>query len=378
MSSEPTRKLLFFITEDWYFCSHRLELARAAKQNGFEVVVVTQVQEHGEKIKAEGFKLVPISLSRSGYNPLKEIQLIIDLIRIYRAECPAIVHHVAIKPVIYGSIAARVSSIPAVVNALAGLGFIFSSTRLKARILRPFVELAYRLALKNRYGRVILQNPDDIRLLTGRHILPLQQAVLIRGSGVNLQRYVLTPEREDVPLVVLAARMLWDKGILEFVEAAQLLHVEGILARFALVGDTDPANPAVVPERQLREWQTNGIIEWWGQRNNMPQVFAQANVVCLPSYREGLPKVLIEAAACGRPIVTTDVPGCREVVREGVNGFLVPVHDSHALAHALRKLIENPQLRQAMGMAGRKIAEEEFAVEHVIRETLRVYRELLA
>jgi glycosyltransferase involved in cell wall biosynthesis len=371
-------KILFFVTEDWYFWSHRLPLARAAKAARYQVTVVTRVQEYGDRIRAEGFKLIPLALQRRGSNPWQELRVIAQLVRIYRAERPDIVHHVAIKPVLYGSVAARFAHVRAIVNALAGLGYVFSSSQWKARLLRPFVKLAYHFLLNRANSRTIIQNPEDQRLLTDAVFLGPDKTVLIRGSGVDVDVFAPAPEPQGVPIIVMACRMLWDKGAREFVQAARLLHSARISARFVLVGKSDAENPTGIPISQLVEWQQRGDVEWWGYRSDMHKVLAQAHIVCLPSYREGLPKVLIEAAACGRAIVATDVPGCREIVRHGENGLLVPARDSGALAEALKQLILDPALRQRMGRRGREIAEAEFSIERINRETLALYRELLA
>lgn len=375
MISHP--KLLYFVTEDWYFCSHRLALAIAAQKAGYEVVVVTRVNQHAELIRSHGLKLIHFELSRRSRNPFIEFGMIWRLLRIYREEQPDIVHHVALKPVLYGSIAARLTGVPAVVNALAGLGFLFISKHFQARVIRLLVESAFRLLFNDPNVRVIFQNPDDMALLTSRGVLVINQGVLIRGSGVCTSQFNVTPEVYGLPLVVLASRMLWDKGIAEFVEAVRQLRGQGVAARFVLVGEGDPDNPASISHKQLSQWQKEGIIEWWGQRDDMPHVFAQSHIVCLPSYREGLPKVLVEAAACGRPIIATDVPGCREIVQDGENGLLVPAKDFYELANALRQLIDNPSLRIVMGKRGREIVESKFSIEHVVTQTLTLYKELI-
>ena len=375
---EQIKKLLFFVTEDWYFCSHRLPLALAAKEAGYEVIVVTRVQSHGDRIKAAGLKLIPFELSRRGMNPLTELGVISRLASIYKVERPDIVHHVALKPVLYGSIASRLSRIPYVVNAMAGLGFIFSSKTLKARITRPFFLMFFKLLLNSSGSRVILQNADDATLLSNSGVLNDKRIALIRGSGVDTLEYTPHPEPDGEPLVILASRLLWDKGVGEFVDAARLLKEDGIHARFALVGEGDSENPGSISDEQLQIWHDEGVIELWGKKDNMPNVFAQSHIVCLPSfYGEGVPKVLIEAASCGKPIVTTDAPGCRDIVRDGVNGILVPLRNSTAVAEALKKLIESPGLRKEMGKKGRELVEREFSLHQVNRETLALYEELL-
>lgn len=371
------RKLLFLVTEDWYFWSHRLPLAREAQRNGYSVLVATRVQEHGQRIFAEGFTLIPIRMLRRSKNPFKELNSLFELIRIYKAERPDIVHHVAVKPVVYGSLAARVARVPRVVNAIAGMGYVFSSERAKAKILRPFIKFLLKMLLNRPNTRTIFQNPDDQNMLIQAGIVRSELTRLIKGSGVDPQMYASSPEPAGAITVILASRMLWDKGIKEFVEAARLLRSEKITARFVLVGDSDGDNPAAVPTAQLETWNRNGDVEWWGRRDNMPEVFAASHIVCLPSaYGEGIPKVLIEAASCGRPIVTTDSPGCREIVRNDENGFLVPIRDHRALVHALRRLIEDASLRKKMGACGREMVLKEFTVDKVVEETLSLYDSL--
>jgi glycosyltransferase involved in cell wall biosynthesis len=373
------KKILYFVTEDWYFCSHRLPLAVAAKKAGYDVAVVTRVREHGERIESFGIRLIPLELSRRGTNPWTEWRLFRKLCAIYHREKPDLVHHVALKPVLYGTLAARLAGIPRVVNALAGLGYLFASTRSRAKLLRLVVQIAFRWLLNTRKGRVILQNPDDVRALIAAKALRPGHGVLIRGSGVDLDLFRPRAESDEIPIVVLASRMLWNKGIGEFVKAAEILRREDVQARFALVGDTDEENPAAIPSAQLEDWAASGIIEWWGKRNDMPETLARAHVVCLPSYYgEGVPKILLEAAAAGRAIVTTDMPGCREVVSHGENGLRVPARDPHALAGALKTLIGDRLLRERMGERGREIVETEFGVEKVVSATLAVYQTLLA
>jgi glycosyltransferase involved in cell wall biosynthesis len=370
-------KLLFFIAEDWYFCSHRLPLAREAIKAGFDVTLLTHVTSHADVIRSAGIKLIPLAMKRSSINPILELAIIVQVIRSYRSVQPDIVHNVAMKPVLYGSIAALITGIPCVVNALAGMGYLFISETLKARILRTGVKRLFSFLLNRNKSRLILQNLDDAGLFVKNCIVEKERIRIIRGSGVDVSLFVPSAEPPLPVTVILPARMLEDKGVKEFVEAAEILGKEGIDARFVLVGASDTENPTAISEQQLRHWQQKGTVEWWGHRSDMPAVFEQAHIVCLPSYREGLPKVLLEAAASGRPIVTTDVPGCREVVKEGSNGLLVPVKDSNALAAALRKLIENKELRKQMGAKGREIVLNEFSEEKVVAETLAIYQEPL-
>lgn len=372
MAGEQRLKLLFVVTEDWYFVSHRLPLAVAAQKAGFDVAVATRVGEHGDTIRAAGIRLIPLGLSRRRGNPLLEV---ITLAHLYRRERPDIVHHVALKAVLYGAFAAWLARVPAQVNAITGLGWLFTSAKGITRILRPAVRWILAWLLKKPGSLTIVQNPDDRDLLIRSH-LPENYLRLIRGSGVDTRIYYPVPEPSGRICIVLVARMLWDKGVGEFVEAARLLTQTGVSARFILVGDPDPGNPASVSEACLQEWNEKNGVEWWGRRDNMPAVLHAAHIACLPSYREGLPKSLLEAAACGLPIVTTDTPGCREIVHDGDNGFLVPVRDATALASALHGLIDNPVLRAEMGLRSREMVLAYFSREQIIAETLAVYREL--
>jgi glycosyltransferase involved in cell wall biosynthesis len=371
-TSRHTR-LLFFVTEDWYFVSHRLPLAVAAKAAGYDVAVITRVRAHGDRIRLAGLRLIPLENSRGGMDPFTELRTLFKLIAIYRREQPDIVHHVAIKPVLYGSIAARFAGNPCTINALAGMGWLFSSGAGRARWLTPMVRFGLGRLLQR--GNALVQNPDDGRLLTQLGV-PQSRVRRIAGSGVDLGKFSPEEERKGMPIVVLPARLLWNKGVGEFVTAARLLQQKHVNARFVLAGTPDQANPSAVPLSQLLQWQEEGVIEYLGWVHDMPRVLAESHIVCLPSfYGEGIPKCLIEAAASGRPIVTTDMPGCREIVHHGDNGYLVPVRNAAALAEALSHLIENPSLRQQMGRRGRIRAEQEFGLEIVIQQTLALYQE---
>lgn len=378
MFDMKSRKILFFITEDWYFWSHRLPLAQEAKRRGYEVVVAVRVDQHGERIREQGFRVIPLNMQRRSVNLLKELFAIIEIVNIYRREKPDIVHQVAMKPVLYGSIAAPIAGVRHVVNALAGLGYVFTSNHLKARLLRPFFMVCFRLLLNRRKSWLILQNKDDRDLFVQSHLISGEKIRLIRGAGVDTAIFYPGVKPEGDPIVVLVSRMLWDKGIGVFVESAKLLKERRLKARFVLVGDTDQHSPNAVPRTVLQDWSNLGVIEWWGQRDDVAEVLAQASVMCLPTaYGEGVPKVLLEAASSGLPIVTTDAPGCREVVRHNDNGFLVPVKSVIDLAGALQRLIEDPELCRRMGVRGREIAVAEFAIEKVVAETMALYEDLL-
>lgn len=371
-------KLLFVVTEDYFFCSHRLPLARAARDAGYEVTVATRFDRHAEVIRSEGIGAAPFALGRGGMNPFRAGAAVLRLAALYRRLRPDIVHHIAFKSIVVGSIAAKLAKVPAVVNTFTGLGYMYSSDDLRAALLRRPVETVLRACLSGRGRAVIAQNPDDRRTLAGVMGVRPESLALVRGSGVDPDRYPASEEPASQPQVAFISRMLWSKGVGDFVAAAVKLRAEFPGARFILVGDTDPDNPQSVPRSQLESWNAQGAVEWLGRREDIPEILAASHIVALPSaYGEGVPKILIEAAACGRPIVTTDIPGCREIVRDGVNGLLVPAGSPEALAGALRRLIVDPAARRRMGAAGRLIVEEEFSQRQVVAETLAVYRSVL-
>ncbi len=372
-------KLLFVVTEDWYFVSHRLELAIAARQAGYDVAVATRVDRHARQITDAGLALYPVPFNRGGLNPLEEFRTLIRLARIYRREAPDIVHHVALKPVIYGSIAARSLGIKGIVNALGGLGYVFSSVGWRAKILRRMIKPALKLALGGSNSRLIVQNSDDRDKVVGDGLANAGSIRLIRGAGVDPSAYRQVAVASPAPLVILPARLLREKGVGEFVEAARLLQARGISARFALVGKPDLANPASVSQPEIDAWVSERVVEFWGWRDDMPGVFSQAQIVCLPTYYgEGLPKSLLEAAASGCAIVATDIPGCREIVQQGITGWLVPPRDVPALADALRQAIEQPGLRQIYGSSARALIATDFSMHRVAAETIAIYDELMA
>ena len=362
---------------DWFFLSHRLAIARAARDRGVEVWVAAAATGREGEITREGFRFVSIPFLRSGQNIVHEIGSIREIAKVLRAVRPDLVHNVTIKPVLYSSWLSRFIERPAVVNAISGLGYVFIASGAKARLLRGVVRMAYKAAMFGDRVRVIFQNPDDMESFVSEGLVEKNHAVLIRGSGVDVELYRPFPEQQGIPTVMFASRMLKDKGVVELVDAARLLRDREVPFRMVFVGDPDPGNPATVTESELRAWAKEGLIEWWGHKTQMELVLPLAAVVVLPSYREGLPKVLLEAASAGRPIVATDVPGCREVVRDGWNGYLVPPRDHIRLAEVIRHLLETPELRSRMGANGRELVEREFRIEKVVADTLSVYDELL-
>ena len=372
------RTLLFLAAEDFFFVSHRMTLARAARDAGYCVVVATRVVAHGAAIEAEGFRVIPVRMRRGLRNPLADLAAVIELFAIYRRERPDLVHHLSLKAVLLGSIAARLARLPAVVNALTGLGILFTGEGGAAGRLRGPVMAALRHLLKAPGRWTLLQNADDLATLRAVGIGAPERTELIRGSGVDVARFAPTDERPGVPVAAMVARLVGLKGVTDLVEAARLLKARGIALRIALVGSPDPDNPTAISQSQIESWVADGLVEWWGQRSDIPAVWAEAHIAVQPSRGgEGVPKSLLEAGACGRPLVTTDVPGCRDLVTDGVDGLVVPPRDPAALADALAKLAGDPDLRRRLGAAARRTIESQHADTAVAAATLALYRRVL-
>ena len=319
---------------------------------------------------------IPIPTSRSGTNILTELKVLWFLYQHYRRAKPDIIHHVAVKPVTYGSVAARLAGVPRVVKALSGLGFLFINAD-KNRLAHTFVNAFFKFGFNNPNLRFILQNKDDDQMIKEMNLLSDQQIFVIKGSGVDLNQFSYAEETlvsEQKIRILLAARMLWDKGVGEFVSAASTLKEKyQDKVEFILAGNVDMGNKAGIPEAQLLEWNEEGAVKWIGFQKDMVSVIRAAHIIVLPSYREGLPKSLIETCAIGRPIITTNVPGCREVVDEGINGFLVEKNAVESLAKRMELLINDAELRKKMGKAGRKKAEAEFSINNVLEKTFAIY-----
>ncbi len=371
------KKVLFVVNNADFFLSHRLPLALAAREIGYDVCVATPSGPGCDAVVEHGFNHYEFPFSRSGRNIVQEIKTFLALYQLYKNVNPDIVHHVTIKPVIYGSIVAKFTQVRAVINAVPGLGYIFISKGIRAWIRKTIVKVLYRIAFMGKNLWVIFQNSDDLDSFINSSIIKKEKTVLIKGSGVNLRDYSVSVDPSGIFSVILPARMLRDKGVVEFADASRLLKKEGINSRFILIGDCDEGNPAVLSRDQIAEWEKEGVVDYWGFRDDMPSVLSSAHVVCLPSYREGLPKALLEAMACGRAIITTDVPGCREVVVDGLNGIMVPPKDASSLADAIKRLYLDAELRKKMGVEGRKLVESEFSEDHVVHQTMKLYESVL-
>ncbi|WNB77145.1 glycosyltransferase family 4 protein [Methylomonas koyamae] len=371
-------KLLVVCNDLDFFLLHRLPETSGALRQGYEVHVATPPGARTAEIGKLGFIYHELLLTRSGQNPLAELAALRAMYALFKRVQPDLVYLMTVKPILYGGIAARLAGVKAVVAAVFGMGYLFTDTRLKTRIVRALVSRLYRLALGHRNIRVIFQNPTDRDLMLELGVVSPEQTVLVRGSGVDLQRFAVAPEPAGRLQVLMAARLLYDKGVREYVEAARLLQQQNVDARFVLVGDRDDGNPSSLSRQEVEALRADSNIEFLGFQTNMPQLLAAANIVVLPSYREGLPRVLEEAAACGRAVVTTDVPGCRDAIEANVSGLLVPVRDAAGLADAIRRLLEDGELRREMGRQGRQLAERRYAVAAIVDAHLAIYRELLA
>lgn len=373
-------KVVLFANTDWYLYNFRCTLASALKDAGYDVLLLSPAGDYGSRLRELGLRWEPLPMDRRSLNPWHEARLLLHLVALFRRERPSLVHGFTIKCAVYGSLAARLAGVPSRVNAVAGMGYVFTSQAPKARLLRPIVRSLLRLALGGRGARLILQNPDDVALFEHAGLVDATRVRLIQGSGVDCSRF--TPRAGPngmtaAPRVLLAARLLWDKGLAEFIEAARTLRAQGRAVTFLLAGKPDTGNPAAVPEQTVRDWVEQGLVEWLGHVDDMQGLLASVDMVVLPSYREGLPKSLIEAAACGLPLITTDVPGCREVVTDGVDGLLVPARDAGALSVAMMRLLDDPALAARLGQAARAKALAEFDERIVIERTMDVYRELM-
>lgn len=374
-------KFVFYANTDWYLYNFRLSTALRLKSEGHEVVMLSPPGEYGARFAAHDLRWICLAMDRASLNPLKEVALIGTLTRVLRQERPDLLHNFTVKCAVYGAIAARAARVPAVVNAVAGMGYVFASDTALARTLRPIVKVLMRGTLGGKQSRLILQNPDDADAFVRARLVPETHIRVIRSSGVNLERFLpVVPEAEARPLrVLLAARLLWEKGIGEFIEAARLLRAQGRTIQFVIAGSPDPGNPRSVSREQVETWVTENLVDWRGHVEDMPALMRSMDVIALPSYyREGVPKSLIEAAACGLAVVTTNLPGCREVVSEhGVDGLHVEPRCARSLAERLAQLDDDRALMRRLGDCARRKAMEHFDEQMVIRRTIEVYDELL-
>ncbi len=365
------KKVLFVVNHADFFLSHRLPLALAANMRGYEVHLASMRTDAIKQLRHYPIIWHEIPLVVR-VNPWRDAILFRSLVGLYKSIRPTIIHHVTIKPVLYGSVASRLARVPAVVNALSGLGYLFISEENRNKTIRKFITPMMRWGLGHPNSVLILQNDDDADDFVEANLVAADKIRIIRGSGVNMKEFPVTPVPRT-KVVSLISRMLWDKGIGEFVEAAKLVRSKDQEIEFRLIGEPDANNPQAIPTDTLKQWENDGHVRWLGHQDNVESQIRESTIVCLPSYREGLPKVLIEAAASGRPLVATDVPGCRDIARHGENALLCPVKESKCLAQAIETLLSNYGLAQQLGAAGAKLARENFSLEKVVAETMQLY-----
>ena len=367
--------LVYLVTEDWYFVSHRLPMARAARDAGFAVHVATRIGQHCFEIEREGFIVHPLRWKRGSLNPLHFVSTVAQVREIYRKLQPSLAHHVAMAPTLVGSLAALGLGFP-YLNALAGLGFAFTSRSVKAHMICAILQILLRRLLNASRAAVLVQNPDDRQALQAIGI-PAAKVALIPGSGVDTDHLQPLPEPPLPITIAFVGRLLHDKGLATLMAAHQLLQQRGLDIRLLIAGETDPANPTSISTKQLQEWKARTRTVFLGRVSDVRDVWRNAHIAVLPSLREGLPLSLLEAAACGRPLVATDVPGCREVSRPGVNGILVPLSAPDALAKGIASLARDEALRQRLGAAGRQLIEREYSSVRVGIEIVALYRSML-
>ena len=371
------RRLVFVATEDWWLWLHWTGLLKAARAAGYDITVVTRASKHEERIRELGFDFLDMDFGRGRQSPTVNLRTFYRLYAIYRRIRPDLVHHVALQPTVFGSAAAALAGIPAIVNTIAGMGHVLASENLRSRLLKSV--LFPVLGWVSRRSHMIVQNSDDAEIFTKHLDVKIDHVTVIRGVGVDLQRFKPTPEPGGPIRVAMVSRLLWAKGVGEFIEAASSVRKFRKNIVFTLVGVPDDGNPGAVPHHQVKAWVAADLVDWWGFLEDITEVWSRSHIAVLPSwYREGLPTSLLEAAACGRPIITTNMPGCREVVRHGENGLLVPPRNSQALTSTIVALADDPVRRAAMGTASRSLVEKEFGAPRIYKETLSVYERVFA
>ena len=366
------RKALFVVTEDWAFCSHRIPTALAVRDGGFDVALTAREGKHRKQIEQLGFKFVPWKISRKSLNPFREFFSLIRLINILNAERPALVYNVTLKPIVYGSLAAMFSGVPHTINLFSGLGTLFISKSPLLRLVRALVLPLLRYVNAAPGTWVMVQNSDDAKEMERLSVGGSERRAVVPGSGIDTHYFKPLPEPDGPLTAVLLSRMLRDKGVNEAVEAARILKQKGRNIRIVLVGDPDTENPSHIPEKTLQEWNDEGIIEWWGKSDDVREVWKKAHVALLPSYREGMPRSLLEGAASGRPLVAANSPGCRDLVQDGINGILVELKNAEAIADALMRLDDDAALRHQMGKNARNDAEKIFSNEAISKKIIEI------
>ena len=372
-----TQKILFVVNNPEFFVSHRFELGQAAVAAGYQVILVCPPGEGIDRIEAAGIAVQVISVDRQNHGWLTQLEFVRRLYTILRRERPDLCHFITLKMFLVGGFAAKLARIKNRVGAISGLGYLFISQTLRTRIFRGVLRPLFWWVFSGAGTRIIFQNDTDSQTMREYARFDLNKVQMIRGSGVDLQKFPFVPEPPGPVVVVMASRLLIDKGVREYVEAARILIGRDLGLKFLLAGDPDPVNPVSIGGAEVESWVKQGLVEWLGHQDDIAELFSRTHIVVLPSYREGFPKVLIEAAACGRAVVTTDVPGCRDAIINEKTGLLVPREDGEALAQAILQLAENAERRREFGVRARELAEQCYSVTEVVEQHLYLYRALM-
>lgn len=370
--------MLFAVTEDWYFWSHRKPLADYLQGRGYKILLATRFNRYETQLDAAGIRCIPMPFERSLWRPWRDFRAMIGLWSAIKSDRPDIVHLVSLKPILLSCLALVIHRRTHFIAAFTGMGYLFSSPDRSARWFQRFLIVVLRLLLRRPNVLIMVQNAEDRELLQAQRLGEPDRILLIPGVGVDTAVFAYSELTISEPaLVVLPARLIRDKGIEDFVIAARKVKQTNPTTRFVVVGAEDPDNPAAIKSSVIDSWVREGVIEWWGHHDDMTSIYHQARIVCLPSYREGMPKVLLEAAACGRPLIASDVPGCRDICRDGVNGTLVPPHAPQELAAAITEMLSDPVVQVSYGAAGRQIVEREYSIETIGRQTYTCYERIL-
>lgn len=371
------KKLLFICNDDWFFLSHRISIAKEAIENGYKVYLAAKLSSSEKEIRELGIILKPISIDRCKSNFFGSLVLFFQILSLIYEIKPKIIHAITIKPVIFGGIASRIYNKGSFVASISGLGYLFISKKIKDRILKFLVIILYKFALNQKSLKVIFQNSNDLNFMRKACNLSSNKIVLIKGSGVDLnffkpQKYVLENNN-----ILFASRLLRTKGVIEFYRSA--LQLKSKKYQFLLAGKIDKQGPDRISLDQINSWEQEGILKYLGDVKNIRDLIIDSEIVVLPSYYgEGLPKILIEAAACGKPIITTDHPGCRDAVKENISGLLIPIKDSNALSLAVQKIMNSASLRKSMGFAAREFAISNFDINFVVKKHIEIYKSLIS
>ncbi len=373
------KKILYFVNVDWFFKSHRISIAEMAQNKNHEIHIVTKFTENFYEFKSKGFILHPINISRSSTNLLELLLCFFKILIILKKVKPDIFHLITIKPVLIGGIASRFLGVPSVVYSISGLGIVFSNKNFFSSFKTKIFRFIYSFALNHFNSKIIVQNKEDLKVLKELTSRNKKSFILIPGSGVNLNEFKFNPIKSKIPIIMFASRFLIDKGILDFLNAAKKVKKLGFKARFVLVGNEDKGSLVSLSRSEINDWVNCGFVEWWGYSNNMPEILKKAHFLVFPSfYGEGLPKILIETAASGRAIITTNWPGCRDAIKNGVTGKLVPIKNVKSLVKEIVSFLDDPEKYKLMGLEGRKRAEKLFSLDLVCNSHLTIYNALIS